>query len=78
MRFKINGILTWILLLTVGESLHKPVTETGLGGRFGSTPGLFVGIGVGNGHILSFTFTAIFGGKLSSCSHVVSSRQNLI
>jgi hypothetical protein len=32
----------------------------------------------GKGHILPFTFTQMPGGKKSSCSQDVSSRQNLI
>ena len=32
----------------MGVSLQRLVMFTGLGGRLGSTPGLFVGIGLGN------------------------------
>lgn len=40
----------------VEASLHNAVMLIGLGGRFGSTPGLFVGIGFGNGCSLLFTY----------------------
>lgn len=36
---------TFILFATVGDSLTLVVMFTGRGGRFGSTPGLFVGMG---------------------------------
>lgn len=36
---------TLILLATVGDNLTFVVMFTGRGGRFGSTPGLLVGIG---------------------------------
>lgn len=32
--------------VTVGDILHSEVTLTGLDGRLGSTPALFVGIGL--------------------------------
>lgn len=67
---------TLILFITVGDNLTFDVTLTGRGGRFGSTPGLFVGIGLGNAHALLFTLTLTFGGKQSSCSVDVSSTQN--
>lgn len=34
-----------MLLATVGDNLTFVVMLTGRGGRFGSTPGLFVGMG---------------------------------
>lgn len=37
-----------MLLITVGDNFTFVVTLTGRGGRFGSTPGLFVGIGFWN------------------------------
>lgn len=36
---------TLILFATVGDNLTFVVMLTGRGGRFGSTPGLFVGMG---------------------------------
>ena len=46
----------------------------GFGGLLGSTPGLFVGMGFGKVCSLPLTFTQTEDGKLSSCSHDVSSR----
>lgn len=37
--------VTFMLLATVGDNFTFEVMLTGRGGRFGSTPGLFVGIG---------------------------------
>ena len=61
----------------MGESLHNDVMLIGLGGRFGSTFGLLVGIGFGSWHILLFTWTQILGGNSSPCSAVLSNGQNL-
>ena len=46
----------------------------GFGGLLGSTPGLLVGMGFGKVCNLPLTFTQTEDGKLSSCSHDVSSR----
>ena len=70
--------VTLIWLATVGDNLQSEVMLTGLGGRLGSTPGLLVGIGFGKVTSLLFTLTERLDGKLSSCSHDVSKRQNLI
>ena len=40
---------------SIGDNLQCGVIFTGFGGRFGSTPGLFVGIGFGSCTILPFT-----------------------
>ena len=48
-----------------------------LGGLFGSTLGLFVGIGFGRGHILPLIWTQIEGGNSSPCSAEGSNGQNL-
>ena len=42
----------------------------------GSAPGLLVGMGLGSGHSLWLTLTQMEEGKLSSCSHEVSSSEN--
>ena len=40
----------------VAVNLQRAVTFIGRGGRLGSAPGLFVGIGLGRGHSLLFTW----------------------
>ena len=59
-------------------NLHSAVMLIGRGGLLGSAPGLLVGMGLGKGHSLLLTLTHIEEGKLSSCSHDVSSKENLI
>ena len=59
------------------DNLQSGVMLIGLGGRCGSMPGLLVGMGLGRGQSLPFILTQTEGGKLSSCSHDVSSRENL-
>jgi hypothetical protein len=60
------------LMLTVlgriGVSLQGLVMLTGLGGRLGSTPGLFVGIGLGSWTSFPLTATLTFGGNSSETS----------
>ena len=53
------------------------LTKSCLGGLFGSTLGLLVGIGFGSGHILPLIWTQIEGGNSSPCSAEGSSGQNL-
>ena len=48
-----------------------------LGGLFGSTFGLFVGIGFGSGHIFPLIWTQMEGGNSSPCSAEGSKGQNL-
>ena len=59
---------------TVEDNLHRAVISIGFGGLLGSTPGLLVGMGFGKVCSLPLTFTQTEDGKLSSCSHDVSSR----
>ena len=59
---------------TVEDNLHRAVISIGFGGLLGSTPGLLVGMGFGKVCNLPLTFTHTEDGKLSSCSHDVSSR----
>ena len=40
---------------SIGDNLQCGVILTGLGGRFGSTPGLFVGMGLGSWTIFPLT-----------------------
>ena len=53
--------------------MHSGVRCTGRGGRFGSTLGLLVGMGLGKLHIFPFTCTQMLGGNSSPCSALVSS-----
>ena len=49
----------------VEDNLQRLVMSMGLGGLLGSTPGLFVGMGLGKVCNLPFTFTHTEEGKLS-------------
>merc|ERR1719154_495481 len=69
--------LMFTILGFIGDNLHSDVILMGLGGRLGSTFGLFVGIGFGNWHILLLTVTQMLGGNSSPCSAELSSGQNL-
>ena len=57
----------------IGLSLQCGVMFTGLGGLLGSTPGLFVGIGLGNGTCFPLTWTTTLGGNSSEISTFVAS-----
>ena len=56
------------MLGRIGLNLQCGVIFTGLGGLFGSTPGLFVGIGFGSCTILPLTCTFTLGGNSSDIS----------
>ena len=57
----------------IGLSLQCGVMFTGLGGLLGSTPGLLVGIGLGNGTCFPLTWTTTLGGNSSEISTFVAS-----
>ena len=57
----------------IGLNLQCGVMFTGFGGLLGSTPGLFVGIGFGNGTCFPLTWTTTLGGNSSEISTFVAS-----
>ena len=60
--------LTLTVFGRIGLNLQCGVMLTGFGGRFGSTPGLLVGIGLGSCTILPLTCTLTLGGNSSDIS----------
>lgn len=69
--------LTWRLFVTTGEILISGVILSARGGLRGSTFGLLVGTGFGNGTGFPLTFMFKPGGNASSCSRLGSTTQSL-